>query len=84
MKSFWAKQQEYDFFTKSLGLAGPEKLFYITKDGKYYAYWPKKYDGSKTMDCTPCIGQKDKTLFRQGGSKLWVRKELLARSLSCR
>lgn len=46
--NLWNKKQEIDFFTKSLQIASPEHLFYTTKDKKYYAYWPKKYDGSKT------------------------------------
>lgn len=48
MKTLWTKQQENDFFIKSLELAKPEKLFYVTKDGRYYAYWPKNYKGEKT------------------------------------
>lgn len=47
-KSLWTKEQEIDFFTKSLEIASPEKLFYTTEDKKYYAYWPKKYKGAKT------------------------------------
>lgn len=44
----WTKEQEIDFFTKSLEVASPEQLFYTTKDKKYYAYWPKNYTGAKT------------------------------------
>jgi hypothetical protein len=44
----WSKEQEIDFFTKSLGVASPEELFYRTKDKKYFAYWPKSYKGKKT------------------------------------
>ena len=47
-KSLWTKEQEIDFFTKSLEVASPEQLFYTTKDKKYYAYWPKSYKGAKT------------------------------------
>ena len=47
-KNLWSKDQEIDFFTKSLEVASPEQLFYTTKDKKYYAYWPKSYKGSKT------------------------------------
>ena len=46
--NLWTKHREIDFFTKSLKIATPEQLFYITKDGKYYAYWPKSYKGVKT------------------------------------
>jgi hypothetical protein len=47
MCTLWNKKQEENFFRKSLELAAPEKLFYITKDGKSYAYWPKNYKGPK-------------------------------------
>ncbi|MEW5897420.1 MAG: hypothetical protein AB1668_07025 [Nanoarchaeota archaeon] len=47
-KLLWNKEQEIDFFTKSLEVASPEQLFYTTKDKKYYAYWPKNYKGAKT------------------------------------
>lgn len=48
MTGLWTKKQEIDFFTKSLGLATPEQLFYLTNDGKYLAYWPKGYKGDKS------------------------------------
>ncbi len=48
MVNLWNKEQESDFFTKSLAVASPEQLFYTTKDKKYYAYWPKSYKGIKT------------------------------------
>ncbi len=48
MTTLWGKNQELDFFTKSLGLATPEQLFYLTNDGKYLAYWPKGYEGDKS------------------------------------
>jgi len=44
----WRKDQEKDFFTKSLEFATPEQLFYVTKNKKFLAYWPKNYDGTKT------------------------------------
>lgn len=47
-KKLWSKEQEIDFFTKSLEVASPEQLFYTTKDKRYYAYWPKSYKGAKT------------------------------------
>ena len=46
--NLWTKEREIDFFTKSLEIATPEQLFYITKDGRYYAYWPKSYKDVKT------------------------------------
>ncbi|HOF02928.1 MAG TPA: hypothetical protein PLT58_03080, partial [Atribacterota bacterium] len=48
MFTLWNKNQEKDFFIKSLEFATPEQLFYVTEDKKYLAYWPKNYDGTKT------------------------------------
>jgi len=48
MFTFWNKDREKDFFIKSLEFATPEQLFYITKNKKYLAYWPKNYEGAKT------------------------------------
>ncbi len=48
MFTLWNQNQEKDFFIKSLEFATPEQLFYVTKDKKYLAYWPKNYDGTKT------------------------------------
>jgi len=48
MFTLWNKNQEKDFFAKSLEFATPEQLFYVTKDKKYLAYWPKNYEGAKT------------------------------------
>lgn len=48
MKSLWNKDCEKDFFVKSLEFATPEQLFYLTKDKKFHAYWPKNYEGAKT------------------------------------
>ena len=48
MLTLWNKDQEKDFFIKSLEFATPEQLFYITKNKKYLAYWPKNYNGAKT------------------------------------
>jgi len=47
-ESLWNKEVEKDFFTKSLEVAPPEKLFYVTTENNYYAYWPKNYKGVKT------------------------------------
>lgn len=48
MSTLWSQNQEKDFFTKSLEFATPEQLFYITKDKRYLAYWPKNYGSAKT------------------------------------
>jgi hypothetical protein len=44
----WNKEEEYKFFKKTLEIATPEQLFYLTDDGRYLAYWPKNYRGKKT------------------------------------
>ncbi len=44
----WNKQQEKLFFINSKSFASPEQLFYRTDDGRYLAYWPKRYKGRKT------------------------------------
>jgi hypothetical protein len=46
--NLWHKSLEEDFFIKSLEFATPEQLFYVTKDNRFYAYWPKNYQGIKT------------------------------------
>ncbi len=48
MSTLWNKNNEKDFFIKSLEFAAPEQLFYLTQDKKYLAYWPINYDGKKT------------------------------------
>jgi len=44
----WNKNEEYKFFIKTLEIATPEQLFYLTEDARYLAYWPKNYKGKKT------------------------------------
>jgi len=44
----WSKDEERIFFKKTLEIATPEQLFYLTDDGRFLAYWPKKYKGKKT------------------------------------
>lgn len=48
MKELWNKDQEIKFFTEARKFAKPEQLFYMAPDGRYYAYWPKTYKGTKT------------------------------------
>ncbi|MCC7570121.1 hypothetical protein KO465_02120 [Candidatus Micrarchaeota archaeon] len=48
LTDLWSKNTEIEFFRKSLDLAVPEQLFYITNDKKYFAYWPLDYRGDKT------------------------------------
>lgn len=43
----WNKEQEKNFFTYSLNLTSPEKLFYVTEDQRFLAYWPNGYKGKK-------------------------------------
>jgi len=47
-KTLWNQEQEKLFFIKSLEVASPEQLFYITEDHRYVAYWPRKYSDKKT------------------------------------
>ena len=44
----WNKQQEKLFFINSKSFASTEQLFNRTDDGRYLAYWPKRYRGTKT------------------------------------
>jgi hypothetical protein len=49
MPELWTKKKEIEFFKQSLSnFAEPEQLFYISDEGKYYAYWPKSYKGKKS------------------------------------
>ena len=48
MLELWTKDKEIEFFTEALKLSTPEKLFYLTNDSRYYAYWPKTYKGAKS------------------------------------
>jgi hypothetical protein len=44
----WNKEEERAFFEKTLKNTAPEKLFYVTKEGRYLAYWPNGYRGKKS------------------------------------
>jgi hypothetical protein len=44
----WNKDVESKFFTESVKFATPEQLFYVTDKNRYFAYWPKGYDGKKS------------------------------------
>ena len=44
----WNKHQEKLFFLNSKNFASTKQLFYRTEDGRYLAYWPRKYRGRKT------------------------------------
>ena len=46
--NLWNKEEERKFFTKTLEIASPEQLFYLTKDGRYVFYWPRDYRGKKS------------------------------------
>ena len=44
----WDKEDERKFFKEKLQQGvSPDQLFYKTKDGRYFAYWPKTYKGKK-------------------------------------
>jgi len=47
MKSLWNKDQEINFFLKTLEVATAEQLFYVSNDNRYYEYWSKGYEGKK-------------------------------------
>ena len=66
----WNKDEEYNFFKKTLEIATPEQLFYLTEDGKYLAYWPKGYEGRKTT-------LQSRNAFIGSYTEKWV-KELLS------
>jgi len=66
----WNKDEEYKFFKKTLEIATPEQLFYLTEDGKYLAYWPKGYEGRKTT-------LQSRNAFIGSYTEKWV-KELLS------
>ncbi len=67
--TLWNKNEEYKFFKKTLEIASPEQLFYITEDGKYVAYWPKGYRGKKST-------LQSRNSFIGSYTEKWV-KELL-------
>lgn len=48
MLNLWDKTTEKRFFEESISFATTEQLFYVTNDGRYLAYWPKGYNGSKS------------------------------------
>lgn len=48
MPDLWTKDKEIEFFNESSKFATPEQLFYVSDDSRYYAYWPKSYNGKKT------------------------------------
>jgi hypothetical protein len=48
MIQLWTKEKEIEFFTESRKFATPEQLFYVSRDKKYFAYWPKTYKDEKT------------------------------------
>ena len=48
MKHLWTKEKEIEFFIESRKFATPEQLFYVSDDKRYFAYWPKSYDGEKS------------------------------------
>ena len=48
MVDLWNKDTELEFFKTARQFATPEQLFYKTKEGEYFAYWPKSYKGPKS------------------------------------
>ena len=49
MQNLWNQEVEQSFFEKAMqGFASPEKLFYLTDNDRFLAYWPKDYKGKKS------------------------------------
>jgi len=48
MFHLWSKDKEKDFFIEGRSFSTDEQLFYVGDDGRYYAYWPKSYKGTKS------------------------------------
>lgn len=45
----WNQEVERKFFQDEIDDTGaPERFFNVTEDGRYLAYWPKKYPGQKS------------------------------------
>lgn len=44
----WGENTERDFFERKLKTCPPNKLFYETAEGDFYAYWPKNHDGRRS------------------------------------
>ena len=50
MPEFWTKEKEIEFFRQPLeNFAEPEQIFYISDNGKYYAYWPSLTKGRNLL-----------------------------------
>ncbi len=69
ISQLWNKDVEKEFFTKTLEVATPEQLFYVTKDGEYLAYWPKNYKWTKTT-------LQSRNAFIGGFTEKWTQKLL--------
>jgi len=48
LSRMWNSNEEVKFFQSMLKLYDASKLFYLTEEGSFYAYWPKNYKGKKT------------------------------------
>lgn len=48
MKHLWSKEKEIEFFNESRKFATLEQLFYVSSENRYFAYWPRAYEGEKT------------------------------------
>lgn len=68
--SLWNKEEENRFFTKTLEIATPDQLFYVTADGKYLAYWPRGYRGEKST-------LQSRNAFIGSYTEKWVKDDLM-------
>ncbi len=66
----WNKDTERKFFKKYLNIVPPERLFYVSNENRYYAYWPKTYKGKKST-------LQSRNAYIGGYTEKWV-KEILA------
>lgn len=68
-RGLWNKDEERIFFAKTLEIATPEQLFYVDRNSRFLAYWPKGYKGKKTT-------LQSRNAFIGSYTEKWV-KELL-------
>lgn len=65
----WNKELEANFFERTLEIVDPEVLFYQADANKYFAYWPKGYEGKKSTI-------QSRNSYIGGYTEKWTRKLL--------
>lgn len=78
MNKLWSKESEKEFFQFYLQTTEAEKLFYMTDDNRFVAYWPKGYSGSKST-------LQSRNGFIGTFTELWVQKLFaeIAKEMDC-